>query len=206
MYVYLDSTMVRQAIGVKSAKMAKGKATKTTPAKVEAPAPVVEEVAAAPAEPECPIQALEKRFAAAMQNLSKVQSDVASIRAEFRALEKSSIRELKAAIKASTKKSKRRSSDEPRKPSGFELPTRISNELASFLKKPAGSEMARTAVTREINAYIRQHKLQDKDNGRIINPDKSLAKLLKIKGDDELTYFNLQRYMSPHFISNKAKA
>ena len=40
--------------------------------------------------------------------------------------------------------------------------------------------MARTEVTREINGYIRQHSLQDKDNGRKINPDKALASLLKI--------------------------
>jgi upstream activation factor subunit UAF30 len=59
--------------------------------------------------------------------------------------------------------------------------------------------MARTDVTREINTYIRAHKLQDKDNGRKINPDAKLAALLKLKKTDELTYFNLQRYMSPHF-------
>ena len=59
--------------------------------------------------------------------------------------------------------------------------------------------MAHTEVTREINGYIRQHSLQDKDNGRKINPDKALASLLKIKNGEELTYFNLQRYMSPHF-------
>ena len=71
--------------------------------------------------------------------------------------------------------------------------------MAKFLGKPSGTEMARTEVTREINGYIRQHSLQDKENGRKINPDKALASLLKIKSGDELTYFNLQRYMSPHF-------
>ena len=59
--------------------------------------------------------------------------------------------------------------------------------------------MARTEVTREINAYIRTNSLQDKKNGRKINPDSALSKLLKLKKTDELTYFNLQRYMSPHF-------
>ena len=78
-------------------------------------------------------------------------------------------------------------------------PTLISNELAAFLGKPTGTEMARTEVTREINSYIRANSLQDKDNGRKINPDKKLTTLLKLKKTDELTYFNLQRYMSPHF-------
>jgi upstream activation factor subunit UAF30 len=82
-------------------------------------------------------------------------------------------------------------------------PTKISDELANFLEKPLGSEMARTDVTREINKYIRSQNLQDKDNGRKINPDAKLQTLLKIKTTDELTYFNLQRYMSPHFFKTE---
>jgi chromatin remodeling complex protein RSC6 len=64
--------------------------------------------------------------------------------------------------------------------------------------------MARTEVTREINKYIRTNNLQDKENGRKINPDKKLTSLLKLKKGDELTYFNLQRYMSPHFAKSAA--
>ena len=66
--------------------------------------------------------------------------------------------------------------------------------------------MARTEVTKEINKYIRANNLQDKDNGRKINPDAALSKLLKLKKEDELTYFNLQRYMSPHFAKANANA
>ena len=66
--------------------------------------------------------------------------------------------------------------------------------------------MARTEVTREINKYIRAHNLQDKQNGRKINPDKHLAKLLNLKKGDELTYFNLQKYMSPHFAKASQSA
>ena len=66
--------------------------------------------------------------------------------------------------------------------------------------------MARTEVTREINSYIREHKLQDKENGRKIIADKKLTSLLKLKKGDELTYFNLQKYMSPHFAKASDKA
>jgi len=59
--------------------------------------------------------------------------------------------------------------------------------------------MARTEVSKEINTYIRSHNLQDKDNGRIIHPDAKLTKLLNVAKGDELTYFNLQRYMKHHF-------
>ena len=86
-----------------------------------------------------------------------------------------------------------------RAPSGFVEPTKISDELATFLDKPTGSEMARTEVTRDINLYIRSNSLQDKANGRKINPDSKLAELLKIDAGEELTYFNLQKYMSRHF-------
>jgi len=121
---------------------------------------------------------------------------ISSLKTEYRLLEKKWSRELKTANKQSAR---RRRKTVNRAPSGFVKPTRISDELAGFLEKPSGSEMARTEVTRDINKYIRSNNLQDKDNGRKINPDNKLASLLKITGTEELTYFNLQRYMSPHF-------
>jgi chromatin remodeling complex protein RSC6 len=86
---------------------------------------------------------------------------------------------------------------------GFVKPTRISDELAIFLEKSSGSEMARTEVTRDINLYIRAHKLQDPKNGRKIIPDAKLSVLLKLGKDQELTYFNLQRFLSPHFAKKQ---
>jgi upstream activation factor subunit UAF30 len=131
-----------------------------------------------------------------MAKLQQVNSLLSSLRTDFRALEKKATRELKAANKANQKRKRKQGN---RSPSGFVKPTLISNELAAFLGKDKGSEMARTEVTREINAYIRKHQLQDKTNGRKIIPDNSLTKLLKLNKTDELTYFNLQKYMSPHF-------
>jgi len=131
-----------------------------------------------------------------VSKLSKLSELVAFLKSEFKSLEKKYLREIKLAQKKSTK-NKRKSGN--RQPSGFVKPTKISDELAKFLDKPVGTEMARTDVTREINKYIRLHNLQDKDNGRKINPDSKLQSLLKLKKTDELTYFNLQRYMSPHF-------
>jgi len=126
-----------------------------------------------------------------------------SLRSEFRLLERQTARELKNAQKASQKKKRKVGN---RAPSGFVKPTLISNELAGFLGKPEGSEMARTDVTREINKYIRTNNLQDKENGRKIIPDKKLTSLLKLQKGDELTYFNLQRYMSPHFAKASSVA
>jgi upstream activation factor subunit UAF30 len=131
-----------------------------------------------------------------LAKLQQVGNLISAIKVEYRSLEKKWQRELKVAQKQSSKR-KRKAGN--RAPSGFVKPTRISDELAKFLEKPAGSEMARTEVTRDINKYIRTNNLQDKENGRKINPDSKLTTLLRLKKTDELTYFNLQRYMSPHF-------
>jgi hypothetical protein len=145
---------------------------------------------------------LEKsaEFVAKLQQLGTL---INSLKSEYKVLEKQWTRDLKVATKQSAKKKKRLGS---RAPSGFVKPTRISDELAQFLEQPLGSEMARTEVTKNINQYIRTNNLQDKSNGRKIIPDAKLSVLLKIKKGEELTYFNLQRYMSCHFAKSKGVA
>ena len=172
----------------------------------KAPAAPKKEVPVEPVPAETPVESVEpvdsvvpqisNDFLEFMTKLQAVNQMLSSLKADFRVLEKKATRELKAAEKASAKK-KRKAGN--RSPSGFVKPTKISDDLASFLSKPKGSEMARTEVTREINTYIRTHKLQDKDNGRKINADKKLSSLLSLGPKDELTYFNLQKFMSPHF-------
>lgn len=86
-----------------------------------------------------------------------------------------------------------------RRPVSFITSTILSNELAKFLGKPVGTEMSRVDVSRLIHTYIRVNKLQDPQNGRIINADSKLRSLLRLGKNDELTYFNLHKYMKPHF-------
>ena len=179
---------------------AKKRAPKTTaaPAAVEtavATPDVAAEASAAPAE-STPLSELTEVFSEFSGRLNQLSSQFTSLKNDFRGLEKRALRELKAAQKLSAKKQRKNTN---RQPSGFVKPTKISSELATFLGKEPGTEMARTEVTREINKYIRANNLQDAENGRKINPDKSLRTLLKIPKEEQLTYFNLQRYMSPHF-------
>ena len=180
---------VETAPKVKKAKVPKAEAAPAAPpaaALAHVEEPVVEDG-------EASIAAQSVEFLAKLNQLSSM---IASLKSEYRTLEKKWSRELKSAQKAGSKR-KRKTGN--RAPSGFVKPTKISDELAKFLEKPVGTEMARTDVTREINKYIRSHNLQDKENGRKINPDGKLTALLKLKKTDELTYFNLQRYMSCHF-------
>jgi chromatin remodeling complex protein RSC6 len=127
----------------------------------------------------------------------------ANLKAQFKALQKVVLKEHKTAQKVSNRRNKRSGN---RKPSGFVRPCLVSDELATFLGKPAGSEMARTEVSKEINNYIRVNNLQDEKNGRQINADSKLSTLLKLQPGDSLTYFNLQRYMKHHFLKVDAPA
>ena len=175
----------------KAEKVVAPKVEKAVAPKVEGQESTSEDAVVADIEASIAAQSVEF-----MSKLNQLSSMIASLKTEYRNLEKKWSRELKTAQKSSSKKRKRTGS---RAPSGFVKPTLISDELASFLGKDKGTEMARTDVTREINLYIRSHDLQDKSNGRKINPDSKLQSLLKLKNTDELTYFNLQRFMSPHF-------
>jgi upstream activation factor subunit UAF30 len=171
----------------------------STPKVVEAPAPVpvvaetpVENVIA-PLVSDTPLSEL---FVSMNKTLHDLATAVALVKAELRTVEKHVTKELKVLDKFNAKKNKNKGN---RAPSGFVKPTKITNELADFLGKDHGTLMARTDVTKQMTAYIRANSLQDKKNGRIILPDTKLRKLLKLTDADSLTYFNLQKYMSPHF-------
>jgi len=189
----------------KAPKVAKQSA-EATPAPAAAPVaasvPAVDgaEVAAPAAEVDGAVSTA--LYGSVLTKLQGAQALIASIRSEVNELKRQHARELRAANKAN----KRRKTNVNRAPSGFVKPTLISNELAAFLGKPEGSVLARTEVTREVNAYIRTQKLQDKDNGRKIIPDAKLLKLLKLKKGEELTYFNLQKYMAAHFAKSSTVA
>ncbi len=188
-----------KAVKAKAAKPAKEQVASTADVAVvastdasAATATATEDAVAAPSSESL----ISSQFSSISAKLHQVVAFAASLRSELRALERYAVKELRTAQKASAKKRRKVGN---RAPSGFVKPTPISKELAEFLGKSDGSEMARTEVTREINAYIRTNNLQDKENGRRINPDTKLKALLKLKKGEELTYFNLQRYMSPHF-------
>lgn len=193
------------ATKVKAPKEPKEPKALKEPVAAAAAAPTTDVAGAAAVEEVAPSteSLISSQFSSISAKLQQVVAFAASLRSELRALERHAVKELRTAQKASAKKRRKVGN---RAPSGFVKPTPISKELAEFLGKTDGSEMARTEVTREINAYIRNNNLQDKENGRRINPDAKLKSLLKLKKGEELTYFNLQRYMSPHFAGKVAVA
>jgi len=163
------------------------------------PAPVVEAPVAteAPAEAPVDVSTLASKLNDFGSKIQQVTTILSSMKADYKLLEKSVSRELKAATKS--KKAKKASSGN-RQPSGFVKPSVISEELIQFLGKEAGTMMSRVEVSKSINAYITANNLKDKVSGRQINPDAKLATLLKIGKDEVLTYFNLQKYLKIHFV------
>jgi chromatin remodeling complex protein RSC6 len=184
---------VETAAAAPKAKKVKAVKETAAPVAVDAPkvvAPVVESIESSS------LTDKSEEFFGKLQQLGAM---ISSVKTEYRSLQKQWSRDMKIVQKQSSK-NKRKSGN--RKPSGFVKPTRISDELASFLGKEKGTEMARTSVTKEINAYIRANNLQDSTNGRKINPDSKLTSLLKLTKEDQLTYFNLQKFMCHHFAKS----
>jgi chromatin remodeling complex protein RSC6 len=167
-----------------------------------APAPVVEAPVETPAaEAPAPIDAstLASKLNDFGSKIQQVTTILSSMKADYKLLEKSVSKELKAASKS--KKGKKATSAN-RQPSGFVKPSVISDELIQFLGKEPGTMMSRVEVSKGINEYITTNSLKDKVSGRQINPDAKLAALLKIGKDEVLTYFNLQRYLKIHFVKS----
>lgn len=98
------------------------------------------------------------------------------------------------------KMQKKNASKKKRKPSGFAKPLNVTDDLCCFMGKNSGTKIARTEVTQHLIKYIKDNNLQNNENKKNIIPDKKLKKLLKLKKKDELTYFNLQKYMNVHYI------
>tara|TARA_B110000495_G_C22552361_1_gene334034 strand:+ start:86 stop:574 length:489 start_codon:yes stop_codon:yes gene_type:complete len=135
------------------------------------------------------------QFSGILDTLSTFRSQITLLQNQVKGLEKS----YNKKIKNMEKEVKKNKSKGNRKPSGFAVPTKITNELCDFMKLSHGTAVARTEVTQYIINYIKQNELQWKENRKIIKPDKALTSLLSVEDKDEVTYFNLQKYMNRHF-------
>ena len=161
------------------------------------PKPVVPETANTVVEEVVTIEStLSASLSSFAENIQALTQQLAKLKADYKLIEKQVLREARSMDKINAKRNKNKGS---RAPSGFVKPAKISTDLADFLGVAHSTEMSRTDVTREITKYVRSHNLQDAKNGRKINPDSKLKKLLKVTDKDEVTYFNLQKYMSQHF-------
>lgn len=93
---------------------------------------------------------------------------------------------------------------EDAQPSGITKPVAISDDLASFLGVVPGTLVPRNEVTKGVSDYIRKNELYDPTNRQrfLLQSKPEGLKLWELLGkpEDGITYFNLQRYLKPHYI------
>ena len=160
---------------------------------VAAPVAAATEVAA-----EVPATSLDDDLKVVLGRLTGLREVVSTMITEVKKLEKRVHREIKDARKRRRRvKAEGEEGAKPRGPSIFEIPTKVTEELCVFLGKPKGTLISRSNVTREINNYVKEKNLKNKHD---IKPDAALKKLLRLTDADNLTYFNLQRYLNTHYV------
>ena len=142
---------------------------------------------------------ISDQFECIVNSLTTFKTQISLLNQQVRILDKT----VKKQMKNLQKEGLKHKTKGERKPSGFARPTKVTKELCEFMNKTDGTEIARTDVTRAIISYIKEKKLEYKDNNKIIIPDDKLRTLLGIEENKELTYFTIQKYMNKHFISNK---
>ena len=87
-----------------------------------------------------------------------------------------------------------------RTPSGFAKPTYLSPGLCEFLGLSENEELPRTEVTKRVLQYVKDEKLQNPEERRVINMDTKLNKLLNPEKDEKVTYFTIQKLLKVHYI------
>jgi upstream activation factor subunit UAF30 len=90
------------------------------------------------------------------------------------------------------------------KNNGFNREQKISEDLRKFLGLPEGQLVSRSQVTRAVNKYVKDNGLKHPDNGRVLVLDQKLKDLLKPPEGVQVTYLNLQKYLSPHYSKVEA--
>jgi hypothetical protein len=178
---------------------------KAAKAAVEVAAPAPAPVVAAPVAPTPESVAhvadedlgamLQKSIAALQENLASLKAAASAASNALKAIEKQAAR----LAKRSDRKKKRASKSKTGEPKEciFTKPVKVTDELNAFLGKAKGTELSRSAVTKEVMAYAKSHNLMDKQN---IKADAALRKLLTLSETDSLSILNLQKYLGRHFV------
>lgn len=179
-----------------SAPVAKGKkaAAAAATAAVATPAPT-EATEAVVVPEEVRLEAEAKSITA---RLLAVRETVSELISEAKRLEKKAAKVQKMADKRRRRKAPVEGEEgKPARVSIFQVPTDISPALCAFMGRPAGSKESRSNVTKFVTTYVKEKNLKDKHD---IKGDAALLKLLNLKAEDKLTYFNLQKYLNVHYL------
>tara|TARA_R110002072_G_scaffold7227_5_gene39565 strand:- start:1921 stop:2580 length:660 start_codon:yes stop_codon:yes gene_type:complete len=156
-----------------------------------------------------PVATTTEKFDLLIKDFNTLMDTTKNLSARMKVLQKE-------VNKSARSKRSRRSSvadadpDAPKRPSALQRPVAISNELCKFLGFEPDTEHSRQEVTATINAFIKDNNIQNPENRRFILLEGSDAgerlKTLLRDPDQPVTFFNIQRYLKPHYpMSEKEK-
>ena len=189
-----------KAVTKKATTVAATVAPVATASTVAATTSTVAPVVAAVAAPVEEIR-LDAEAKALTARLLAVRETVSELISEAKRLEKKATRVQKQADKKRRRKAPVEGEEgKPPRISIFQVPTPISPALCAFMSRPSGSLESRSNVTKFITGYVKEFNLKDKHD---IKADAKLLKLLGLKAEDKLTYFNLQKYLNVHYIKTE---
>lgn len=128
-------------------------------------------------------------------SLETVQAEIVALRAEIKVLTKL-VRKMKnGQDDPDGEKAKARAAN-----NGFNRKQEVTPKLREFLGLAEGELISRSEVTKLVNKYITENGLKHPDNGRQLVLDEKLKDLLQPPADVTVTYLNLQKYLSPHYV------
>jgi len=164
--------------------------------------PVPDSVTEAPVTTEAPVVSdtpFLEEFSAIVTELDNALTTIRNLKIHVQKLEKQVHKDTKALNKRANGKRARKPRDPNAPKSGFAKDGPVSDEMRKFLGMKKDDLISRTDVTKRIHEYCKSKDLQNPADKRQIKPDASLRKLLRMNKDDDLTFFNLQKYMKVHF-------
>lgn len=130
--------------------------------------------------------------------MDSLYAEITALRSEVKSLAKL-VRKVRSVQDDPTgEKSKARSQN-----NGFNRALEISPKLREFLGADEGQMVSRSEVTRRVNQYIKDNNLKHPDNGRIIILDDKLTDLLAPPEGVQVTFLNMQKYISPHYVKSE---
>jgi chromatin remodeling complex protein RSC6 len=128
-------------------------------------------------------------------SLETIQSEITALRADVKALTKLVRKVKNTQDDPDGEKAKKRAEN-----NGFNRKQEITPKLREFIGLPEGELISRSEVTKVVNKYIIDNGLKHPDNGRQLILDDKLKELLQPPADVTVTYLNLQKYLSPHYV------
>ena len=134
-------------------------------------------------------------------SLETIQTELAALRSDIKSLSK-----IVRKIKAKQDDPNGEKSANRAKNNGFNREQKISDKLRVFLELPEGATVSRSTVTKAINKSVKDKGPKHPDYGRVLGLDQKLRDLLEPPADVQITFLNLQKYLSPHYTKIEKSA